>query len=293
MPAKLLALVLAAFAALSFDPQPATASFKVSPTAIELRRDPGGAALGTIGVRLRGERGQRYRVRVQEIRQGPDGTQVYGPATRSRYSASSWVSVSPRRFPGAPNRTQPVQFRVRVPGDAEPGDHLASVTIERLARGKRAVAAAVMAVSVRLTIRVSGPTRAAASIADVEPPTVADGGDPVTIVTTVRNDGNVTLEFGGANRGTVRILDGSEHEAALPLSGRLFPGQVRVFESRWEDPPLFGDFDAEASIKVGAGTVRQSETFWVIPWRQLAALVLIVLAVLVLAIGWRRRRLGG
>jgi hypothetical protein len=292
MPARLLVLALAAFAALSLNPPAATASFEVSPTSVELRRDPGGVALGTIGVRLRRERGQRYRVLVREIRQGPDGTQVYGPATGSRYSAASWVAVSPTRFSGAPDRTQPVQFQVRVPDDAEPGDHLASVTIERLAPSGGAVAAAVMAVSVRLTIRVSGAIRPAADITNVEAPSVADGGSPVTVVTTVRNAGNVTLDFEGANRAAVRILDGSETEATLPLQGRLFPGQVGAFDGRWEDPPLFGDFDAEASIRVGAVTVSLEETFWVIPWRELAALVLIVLAVLILALGWRRRRWG-
>jgi hypothetical protein len=292
MRARALALVLVALAALSLDAQPASALFKVSPTTVEESRDPGGAALGTIGVRLRHERGQRYRVVVQEIEQKPDGTQVYGPATGSPYSASSWVTVSPTRFAGAPNRTQPIQYRVLVPSDAEPGDHLASITVERLASPGGATATAVMAISVRLTIRVRGPVHERARITGFDVPGIAGGEDPVTIVTTVRNAGNVTLDFEGANRGAVRILDGDDTRTILPFRGRLFPGQVRVFDSRWEDPPLFGDFDAEASIKTGARNVSERGCFWVIPWRQILALLLIVAAVLVLAWGWRRRRWG-
>jgi hypothetical protein len=292
LPARLALFTLAALAMISGVAQPATASFRVSPTTVDLRRDPGGAALGTVNVRLRGERGRRYRVVVQEIRQKPDGTQVYGPATGSRYSASSWVAVSPTRFSGAPDRTQPVQYRVLVPPDAEPGDHLASLTVERLASPSGVTAAATMAISVRLTIRVAGAVRPAARIDDFDVPGVTGGDSPVAILTTVRNVGNVTLDFEGPNRGAVRILDGSEREATLPFPGRLFPGQVRVFDSHWEDPPLFGDFDAEASIRMGARAVSQRDGFWVIPWRQIVALTLIVLAVLVLALGWRRRRWG-
>ncbi len=170
MLARLSALALAAFATLAVNPQAASGSFRVSPTTVDLKRDPGGAALGTIGVRLRDERGRRYRVLVQEIRQQPDGTQAYGPTTGSRYSASSWVAVSPSRFSGTPDRTQPIQYRVLVPPDAEPGDHLASLTVERLASPSEATAGAAMAVSVRLTIRVAGAVHPAARITEFEVP---------------------------------------------------------------------------------------------------------------------------
>ncbi len=114
----------------------------------------------------------------------------------------------------------------------------------------------------------------------------------MTVLTTVRNAGNVTLDFEGANQSAVRILDGDRPEATLPFRGRLFPGQVRVIDSRWEDPPLFGEFDAEASIRTGARTVTERDGLWVIPWRQIAAVTLIVFAVVILAFGWRRRRWG-
>jgi hypothetical protein len=285
-------MLVAFVALLLLGASPASASFKVSPTTVDLSRDPGGAALGTIGVRLRQEHGHRYRALVQEIDQKADGTQVYGPASGSPYSASSWVTLSPTRFTGAPNRTQPIQYRVQVPADAEPGDHLASITVQRLASPNDATATAVMAISVRLTIRVQGPVHERARITGFDVPGIAAGEDPVKIVTTVKNAGNVTLDFEGANRGGVRILDGDDRREVLPFGGRLFPGQVRVFDSRWEDPPLFGDFDAEATIRTGARSVSERDGFWVIPWRQIVALLLLVAAVLVLAWGWRRRRWG-
>jgi hypothetical protein len=286
--AKLAVAVLALTLAVS---QPACASFKVFPTTVDLERGAGSAALGTINVRVHGERGRRFRTIVQEITQRPDGTQAYSPASNSRFSASSWVSVTPSTFSGSPDRTQPVQYRVIVPPNAEPGDHLASLTVQRLASGGGATATSIEAVSVRMTIRVRGTVHPEARIVSLEVPTIADGG-PVSITTTVRNSGNVTLDFDHANPGAMNVLDGDDQKASLPFEGRLFPGQTRVFTSSWDDPPLFGNFDAEASIKTGTRDARRKEGFWVVPWRQIAALLLVLLAALIFALGWRRRRWG-
>jgi hypothetical protein len=271
--------------------QSAAAAFKVFPTTVDLSRDPGGAALGTIDVRAHGEGGRRFRTVVEEITQRPDGTQAYSPASDSRFSASSWVSVTPVTFSGTPDRTQPIQYRVTVPADAEPGDHLASLTVQRLASSGGATAASIEAVSVRMTIRVRGEIRPEARITGLEVPSIADGG-PVSIAATVKNSGNVTLDFDRANPGAVSVLDGDDRKARLPFAGQLFPGQTRVFASSWEDPPLLGDFDAEAAVETGAEEARRREGFWVIPWRQIGALVLVAAAVLIFALGWRRRRWG-
>jgi hypothetical protein len=284
-------IVLAVLGAgVSYPPQ-ASATFKVSPTLLRVHRSGGQAALGTIGIDLRGERGRRFRVVVQDIRQLPDGSQTYESASASPYSASSWVSVNPSRFAGSPNRTQPVQYRVRVPADAEPGDHLTSLTVQRLQRGGQATAAPVEAVSVRLAIRVPGQAKPAATIAQLDVPGIAGGG-PVGVGATVRNTGNVTLDFDGASPGRIEILDGEESVATLPFTGELFPGETRTFALSWESPPLFGHFEAAASVDTGRPTAEESARFWVIPWRKIGALILVVLAALTVAAGVRRRRWG-
>lgn len=272
-------------------PSPAAATFKVSPTVIQARRQGGQAALGTIQVEMKGERGRRFRVLVQDIRQLPDGSQAYEPPSGSPFSASAWVSAVPARFAGASNRTQPVQYQVQVPPSAEPGDHLASLTVQRLPRKGQATAAPIEAVSVRLEIRVPGDARPAARIVALDVPGVADGA-PVDIGATVRNTGNVTLEFDGANPGRVAIEDGGETKATLPFEGSLFPGQTRFFDLSWDDPPLFGNLEAVAMVDAGPQPARKVADLWVIPWREIAALVLVVLAVLTVALGIRRRRWG-
>lgn len=272
-------------------PPPAGASFRVSPTVLEVDGHGGRAALGTIRVDLKGERGKRFRVLVQDIHQLPDGSQAYEPPSGSPFSASSWVSVLPAHFAGAPNRTQPVQYRVQVPANAEPGDHLASLTVQRLTPAGQATAAPIEAISVRLTIRVPGRADPAARIVGLDAPRIADGG-PVNVGATVLNTGNVTLDFDHSNRGRVAVVDGGETKAALHFVGVLFPGQTRSFELAWDDPPLLGDLEAVASVDGGGRPATDSKDFWVIPWREVGALILIGLAVLTVALGVRRRRWG-
>lgn len=269
----------------------AAATFKVYPTIVEVERGAGGVALGTIDVDLEGERRHRFRVVVEDVGQRADGSQVYRPASGARFSASSWIHLAPSAFAGAPNRTQPIQFQVAVPANAEPGDHLTSLTVQHLADAGGVTATAVEAVSVRLTIRVRGKLRPRATITSLEVPAVADGG-PVAVATTVRNNGNVTLDFDGANRAGVTIRDGDEPKQRLPFGGQLFPGQTREFVSRWEDPPLLGDFDAEAAVRTGDGAARREASFWVVPWREIGAVLLLLAAVVLLYRGWRRRRWG-
>jgi hypothetical protein len=277
--------------ALALAPANAAATFRVSPTVLEARRRGGEAALGTIDVALKGERAARFRVVVQDIRQLPDGSRAYAPPSGSPFSASAWIAVAPRRFAGGPDRVQPVQYRVLVPANAEPGDHLASIAVQRLPPRGAATAVPVEAISARLTVRVPGRVAPAAKIVGLDAPGVADGG-PVAIEASVRNTGNVTLDFDRATRGRVAVLDGGKAKASQPFEGLLFPGQTRSYDLAWDDPPLFGDFEAVASVDAGARPVHESEGFWVIPWRQIAALALAALAAVTLALGLRRRRWG-
>ena len=66
------------------------------------------------------------------------------------------------------------------------------------------------------------------------------------------------------------------------------PPAISVHELR----KSFGDFEAVASVDAGAHPAHESKGFWVVPWREIGALVLVVLAALTIALGVRRRRWG-
>jgi hypothetical protein len=261
----------------------------VAPTVVDVRRSPGESTVGTFSVRLRGEHGRRFAIAIEDVGQDSRGAFTFGPPGRSRFSAARWISLSPRGFGGAPDRDQPIEFRVRVPRDAEPGDHVTSLTVKRLAAAGEGSAALVAAVAVRLTVRVAGAARPAVELRDLEAPRLSGQG-PIAGTVTVRNTGNVRLDFEGANRGALGVFDGDRERTRLPFTGLLYPGEARDFRLAWPDPPPLGQFRLRAGVRTPRGEVTASAGFWVVPWRQALALLLVVLAFVVLLGGRHRRR---
>ena len=109
------ALAAVAIAVVALAPDPALARFTVARRRSTLTGRPGRAASGTFEVMLKGERGRDFEIQIQDAIQQPDGSTTFAAPINSPFSASSWVSVTPGRFAGEPDRTQPVQFTVRVP----------------------------------------------------------------------------------------------------------------------------------------------------------------------------------
>jgi hypothetical protein len=267
-------------------PAAARADFSVSPTILELGRAPGRVAVGTVEVRLRGEGAQRFAVDVEDVSQTRGGAFSFGTSRSSRFSASRWIKLSPARFRGTPDRVQPVQFTVRVPADAEPGDHVTALTVKRLSPAVGGTTL-VQAVAVRLTVRVRGRLRPAAALLDLRAPRISGGGT-VSGKVTVRNTGNVRLNLDRENPGALRVLGSGNVKATLPFRGPLYPGEERAFRLTWADPPLFGHFDIRAAVR--AGRLRKiSHGFWVVPWRQAIALALVAFSAGLLIAGRRRR----
>lgn len=288
-PSGLFLPALALVVALLCAPASARAAFSVGPSVQDVSLRPGEARVDDFRVKTRGEPG-RFIVDIEDVHQRPDGGLSYARPRGSRFSASSWIQVTPRSFDGRPNRVQPVEYRVRVPRDAEPGDHVTSLTLKRLPpRGEGGVTT-IQAVSVRLTVRVRGRRREAVAIEPLIVPPLAGRG-PVAVRTRLRNTGNVRLDFDRANRAALAFRAGGDTQARLRLSGVLFPGQVRDFELSIDDPPLAGRLTARAVVKTRRGVVSRDAVVWMAPWRQAGALALVGLAALAVLAGRRRRRI--
>jgi hypothetical protein len=287
-PARSVGVAIAFLVAALAAPSVAGAAFSVGPSVHELTVRPGEAHVGSFQVNTRQDHG-RFVIEIEDVLQRSDGGLVYSRPNRSRFSASSWIEVFPRAFTGQPSRVQPVEYRVRVPDGAEPGDHVASLTVKRLPpHGERGVTT-IQAVSVRVTVRVAGRRREAVVIESLEAPGLAGRG-PVRVRGRLRNTGNVRLNFDRRNRASVVLLDSDERVARLRLRGMLFPGQARDFELSLEDPPLAGRLEARATVKTRTGLVTREARVWMVPWRQAGALVLISTAALAVSSGRRRRR---
>ncbi|KOU60260.1 hypothetical protein ADK57_31480 [Streptomyces sp. MMG1533] len=191
-----------------------------------------------------------------------------------------------------------VPFTLRVPADAEPGDHPGALVAldERVDQGDGSLALGVQrAVGARVYLRVGGPALAAIAVEDVHvthhQPLVPGFGDSgATISYTLHNTGNVTLDpkvelrAEGLFGRTLLARDLSR------IPSELLPGQrVRLTEP-WRDAPRL-DW-GEVTLTASARDTRESASaaFFALPWLVAAVLAVALVVGAVLLVRARRAR---
>ncbi|CAM5714792.1 hypothetical protein SALBM311S_01068 [Streptomyces alboniger] len=191
-----------------------------------------------------------------------------------------------------------VPFTLRVPADAEPGDHPGAVVAldERVDRGDGSLALGVQqAVGARVYLRVGGPVLPAIAVENVrvthDQPLVPGLGDSTaTISYTLHNTGNVTLDPKVELR--ARGLFGrtllARDLARVPAE--LLPGQRVRLSEPWRGAPQLDWGDVTLTASAQDTRESASASFFALPWL-LAALLAVALPVgVVLLIRARRAR---
>jgi hypothetical protein len=225
------------------------------------------------------------------------GFAVRTPGERMR-GVGAWAKPAKDRVTVPGRKSVTVPFTIRVPADAEPGDHPGAIVAldERVEQAGGGVALGVRrAVGARVYLQVGGPTLPALAVEDVrfghDRPLVPGFGDSTaTISYTLHNTGNVTLDPKVELR--ARGLFGrtllARDLTAVP--SELLPGQrVRLTEA-WRDAPQldWGDVTLTASAKDTRESA--STSFLALPWLVVAVAFLAGLVGGVLLVRARRGR---
>lgn len=189
-----------------------------------------------------------------------------------------------------------VPLTISVPDDARPGDHPAGVVAELVAGDSLRLAARN---GVRLHLRVTGDIEAGLTPTDVttrwEPSWNPFAPGTVHVRYRVANTGDVRLAARAATTlagpfGIGEAEHGTEVREVLPGQSALVEAELRV----WPLVRVTGHVDVRPWV-VGEDVVDAAlrgesadVAVWVLPWSQLALLVLVVGGVLL--VRWRRRR---
>ncbi|MBD3252015.1 hypothetical protein GF380_06240 [Candidatus Uhrbacteria bacterium] len=299
-------IALAAFLALPLNSAFATT---VSPLLFEFEIAPGKSTQETISVINDSEQTQTYTLFVENfIASGEDGSQQY-LHEEIPTGLASWVVVDEPTVTIAPGERAEFPFLVNVPNDAEPGGHYATVFFSRGGASGRSTGVGITEqVGVLLLVQVPGDIK---EQANVESFRITNGMIlnrlPAEFELRIRNTGSVHI----SPRGTlvVRNLLGSvvERLPANPNKSRILPNSIRRIQSGWAKTleEKQGGFFAEltnewnnfaigkytASIDVTYGSRQtalpdQRVSFWVIPWRILIVVILIIVAIIALVKGY-------
>lgn len=207
------------------------------------------------------------------------------PASRDTevVDEGSWLTVDVDTVELEPGDSTTVGFAIEVPMEASVGEHQAVVLVERHEPSGEGAIDVKTRVGLLVDVEVLSEIDLAATLGALS--WDRDGSD-VSFSVPFVNTGDVTF----AASGVVSVTDGDGHEMAeitlLPDGRYVAAGEEAVLSAVWDDPPLFGRFEAEAMAEAVVGerapVIFRSETvaFWLVPWVGLIVSVAVVIALM-------------
>lgn len=206
----------------------------------------------------------------------PSSNGGLAPATRESeiVSEGSWLTVDVETIELGPGESATVGFAIDVPLDASVGEHEAVMLVERRESPGEGAIDVRTRVGLRVGIEVLNEIDLAADLGSL-------GWDRAkrAFHLPLSNTGDVTFAVSGA----VHVTDDDGHEIAavtlLPEGRHVAAGEDATLDAVWEDPPLFGRFQAEAVVAVVVGdrtpVLIQSETIslLLVPWTLIVTVI--------------------
>ncbi|MEU8082974.1 hypothetical protein AB0B57_05075 [Micromonospora sp. NPDC049101] len=290
--------------ALTWTVQPATPSGPDQRRWINASLDPGAVVTEHLAVRNFSRTAVAFSLKAADGYLTDRGRFNMLSSDRPSVDGGTWIDVQEKVTVG-PNETRVVPFTITVPRNATPGDHPAGIAATVTSTG--GTVNVESRVGFRVMVRVNGSAQATLPVqgltARYTPSWNPFAGGRLRVRYTVENAGNVWV--GGTSRVVVSDLFGRTNHDATGAIEELLPAGSRQVQTRadgvWAlvrlrttvttSPALLGDAKVGADLRPVSATV----TTWVVPWAQLALLVLlgVLLVGLRAVVRRRRRRLAG
>lgn len=267
-------------------------------SAIDLVLDPGGTATDYVSVTNLSSTPQVFELYAADAVLTRDGDVTVGARTSALRDVGGWVGFDTTTVEVPADRRVDVPFRVTVPADATPGEHLGAVVASPVRAGATGDGTGVVVdarAAVRLDVLVPGPVRSELEVVgtavDYAPALGGLAGGTLTVRYTVANPGNVrqsgqvrlspaALGWAGGDvlADVPEIPPGQQAEQTIALTG--VPPLVWVTAALELTPAAPDGFSAAPPSTADLGA-------WAAPWVAGAALLLAAGAV---TLGVRRRR---
>ena len=269
------------------------------PVRQEYEVKPGETVHGLVNVMNKGSASRTVHVVAWDFEAGGEEGYpqfaTHPPPENSAYSLASWIAVTEESIVIAPGETVKVTFTLSVPQNAEPGGHYAGILIGQFSpealEGEGGAAVTIgSAVASLILLTVEGEIIEAGSIREFSTPKTLYEHLPVEFNIRFENTGNVHV----SPQGNITIYDWFDNKVyELPINaegGNVLPNSVREFTVVWSEGGGYSKYEAVVTLRYGSEdktTAPYSLTFWVIPWKMIAAgaaglLILIVILVLLL-----------
>lgn len=276
--------------------QQSTRSITIVPPGSEFRVDPGAKSEGMLKVVNNSDTPLTFKAQVKDfIVEDTVGTPRILPdnTLSQKYSASSWIAVSPDSFTILPGQTQQINYYLQVPADARPGGHYAAVLYQpQETIGVQGTGAGVQThLGTLFYVTVNGDMVENATVKKFAAEHIFNEYGPVKINTQIANYSDTHIRPTGIIV-VKNLLGQTILSQALP-EHNIFPEANRDFVNEVGDKFMFGPYTAELRANYGTNnslTLFASATFFVLPWKIAGIVVLAIIALVLLAIFLRRKK---
>lgn len=268
-------------------------TYTVIPPTVEHKLNPGDKTEGVIKIINDSSSPLSFKVDVQDyIVSDTQGTPNLVPPNtlNGRHSAASWIGVYPNSFTIPPKTRQEFRYYLQTPPDAAPGGHYAAVVFTPLAVGdKESTGATVYTqIGTLFYITIAGPIKEQASVTKFLTDAFQEYG-PVKILTQIKNMGDLHI----SPKGTVTVNGLFLNEKQNLPAYNIFPETARDFENTLGKMFMLGRYKASLVASYGQNNnlpLTATFYFWVFPWRLAVVITLIVIAVILGMMYWKRRK---
>jgi hypothetical protein len=261
--------------------QSAVRSYTITPPTLLAPLAPSKSTEGKMAIRNETDEPVSFNVTVQDfIVSDTRGTPtILAPDTLSnKYSAASWIGVSPTRFTVPAHGRQELSYYIQVPSTARPGGHYAAVVYSPATdKGVGSTGATVNSqIGTLFSVTIDGPITEKALVSKFSVPFFQEYG-PIDVQTQVKNLGDEHIHPLGQI--TVNSWFGKDVQ---PLhENNVFPEAARdyvnVFGQKW----MFGRYVATFQGTYGRNNnlpLMATVVFWVFPWKLIVVIILVIVA---------------
>lgn len=206
-----------------------------------------------------------------------------------RYLASPWFTLEQSELTLAPKQTTQLVVLINIPKDALPGGHYAGVFFEPVeSKGlKQTVSYTSTQVGSLFGITIAGDLKYDALIKDFSTTSSLVEFGPIHFNAVIENQSDTHIRPSSSI--TIHDMIGRKL-ADVPLSQiNIFPFTSRTLEGIWDNIWGFGRYTATLTSTYGPGLVASRTIyFWIMPYRLIAALAVILLVFLTIMIVVKR-----
>jgi hypothetical protein len=220
-------------------------------------------------------------VSTEDFALGDDKISVALNDEPNPYSLKPYLSTSQNQFTLTPGATQSITATIDLPAEVPPGSRYAAVIFEQVpgASGQSTVANRLGGL---LLVKVDGEVEEGGKLANFSYSPVRND-----FIISFANSGNVYLNPYGFIE--VKSLFGRIDEIGVD-PWFVLPGDERIREINWPQSRV-GVYRATLVMNRGYDNIIDRSTVWIwqVPWYLTTAFIIVLLALVVLVVKWRRK----